>query len=111
GAFTRAFAGAEEGEVDRKGLSALISEGPVTFLDVRGKESFAREHIKDALNLPLTEMTEKTLPELLPDRDARIVLVCDNSFFPTRMISLSLQAFPVLKANGYKNVYMLNLWK
>ncbi len=99
-----------ESELDLAGFVNLKKQGPLVVLDVRSKESFAARHLKESVNLPLTDLTEKTLPQAVPDKNARIVLVCDYSFFPTRMMSMTLQAYPVLKINGYKNIYRLNLW-
>ncbi len=98
-------------ELDMPGFVALKEKGAVTVLDVRSVDSFARRHLAGSVNAPLTGLTEKNLPVLAPDRDAPVVLVCDYSFFPTRMISMTLQAYPVLKSNGYKKIYRLNLWQ
>ncbi len=98
-------------ELDLPGFVALKEKGAVTVLDVRSADSFARRHLAGSVNAPLTGLTEKNLPALAPDKDAPVVLVCDYSFFPTRMISMTLQAYPVLKTNGYKKIYRLNLWQ
>lgn len=82
----------------------------VVVLDVRSKESFERRHLKGSVSAPLTDLTEKTLPGLVPDKDSEVVLVCDYSFMPVRMLSMTIQAYPVLKANGYSNIHRLNLW-
>ena len=92
-------------------LALRAAEPSLTVLDVRSPEAFAYQHIAGALNLPVTEMTEHTLPKILPDRSGAVVLVCDHSFFPTRMISMTLQAWPVLRASGYTRVYRLSLWQ
>lgn len=97
-------------ELDLPGFVALQQSSKVAVLDVRSKESFARRHIKGSVNAPLTELTEKTLPALLPDKEVPVVLACDYSFQPTRMIPMTLQAYPVLHAAGYKKIYRLNLW-
>lgn len=98
-------------ELDLAGFVALKDKGAVTVLDVRGADSYARRHLTGSVNAPLTDLTEKNLPMLVPDKDAPVVLVCDFSFFPTRMVSMTLQAYPVLKSQGYKNIYRLNLWQ
>ncbi|HYD18458.1 MAG TPA: rhodanese-like domain-containing protein, partial [Patescibacteria group bacterium] len=85
-------------ELDLTGFLALKENGPVTILDVRNKEAFAERHLAGSVNAPLTDLTEKTLPVLAADKARPVVLVCDYSFFPTRMLSMTLQAYPVLKA-------------
>lgn len=97
-------------ELGASGLQGLQKGGNVVIIDVRDKESFDRRHLAGSVNAPLTGLTEKTLPAIAPDKDAPVVLVCDYSFFPVRMLAMTLQAYPVLKANGYKNIYRLNLW-
>lgn len=97
-------------ELYMEGFLKLKEAGDVVVLDVRSRESFARRHLKGSLNAPLTDLTENNLPQLAPDREAPVVLVCDYSFQPVRMISMTMQAYPVLKASGYNNIYRLNLW-
>lgn len=97
-------------ELDMKGFLKLKEAGEVVVLDVRSNESFAYRRLKGSLNAPLTDLTEKNLPQLAPDKETPVVLVCDYSFHPVRMIAMTMQAYPVLKANGYKNIYRLNLW-
>lgn len=98
-------------ELDLHGFIALKEKGAVTVLDVRSKDAYDRRRLAGSVSAPLTDLTEKTLPALAPDREAPVVLVCDYSFFPVRMMSMTLQAYPVLKTNGYKNIYRLNLWQ
>lgn len=98
-------------ELDGEGLKALRKAGTVVIIDVRDKESFERRHLAGSVNAPLTGLTEKNLPEIAPDKDAPVVLVCDYTFFPVRMLAMTLQAYPVLKTNGYTKIYRLNLWQ
>ncbi len=99
-----------ESELDLDGFLNLTRREPVVVLDVRSKEQFSARHLKKSVNLPLTELTEHTLPAVAPDKNVPIVLVCDDSFSPKRMFSMTLQAYPVLKANGYSTIYRLSLW-
>lgn len=92
-------------------IQLRAQEPALVVLDIRAAEGYSLRHIKGARNLPLTEMTEHTLPQILPDKDVPIVMVCDESFAPTRRISMTLQGWPILKANGYTRVYRLNLWR
>lgn len=110
--FIQHMQGAHEAALTLDGFAALKQTAPdLVVLDVRSKQSFDMRHMQGALNMPVTEMTEHTLPALIPDKTRTVVLVCDESFAPTRRISMTLQAWPVLKANGYTNVYRLNLWR
>lgn len=110
--FNKHMEGAREAALTLEGFVALRAEEPApVVLDTRSPAAYGYQRIKGSLNLPLTEMTEHTLPALLPDRTRPVVLVCDESFGPTRRLSMTLQAWPVLKANGYTRVYRLNLWR
>jgi hypothetical protein len=109
--FEEAMKGATESVIGREKFVSLQEEGNVAILDVRDRVSFEKEHIKGSINIPLDRITEKTLPQALPDKGTRVILVCENSFYPTRMIALTTQAYPVMKVNGYGNVYQLNLWR
>lgn len=110
--FTQHMQGAHEAFLTLDDFVALRAAEPdLAILDVRSGAAYDQRHIRGAYNLPVTEMTEHTLPVLLPDRARAVVLVCDESFFPTRRLSMTLQAWPVLKANGYSRVYRLNLWR
>jgi hypothetical protein len=96
------------------GLSAFLEmrkQGGAVVIDLREKEAFAQKHIAGSVNIPLTMLTQETLATAAPDKTADIVLVCDNSFFPTRRIAMTLQAWPVLAAAGYAHVFRLNLWQ
>jgi len=110
--FNRHMEGAREAALTLEGFVALRAAEPaMVVLDTRAPAAYGYQRIKSSLNLPLTEMTEHTLPARLPDRTQPVVLVCDESFGPTRRMSMTLQAWPVLKANGYTRVYRLNLWR
>lgn len=97
-------------ELDLAGFVKLKQQGPFVVLDVRSKDSFAARHLKGSINIPLTDLTETTLLQAVPDKNVPIVLACDYSFFPVRMISMTLQAYPVFRVNGYTQIHRLNLW-
>lgn len=110
--FTQHMQGAHEAFLTLDDFVALRTAEPdLAVLDVRSAAAFEQRHLRGSYNLPVTDMTEHTLPALLPERGRAVVLVCDESFFPTRRLSMTLQAWPVLKANGYTRVYRLNLWR
>ena len=68
-----------------------------------------------ALNLPFTEFTEDSLAKLIPNKDTKILIYCNNNFegspesFAAKApaASLNLSTYTSLKAYGYKNVYEL----
>lgn len=100
-----------KGELSLTGLLGLQKAGQVVILDVRSKERHASHHIKGSINIPLTELTEKTAVAALPDKKTPVAVMCDFSLAPTRMLAMTIQAYPVLHASGYENIYRLNLWQ
>lgn len=84
--------------VDRDTLKAWMEDGkPLTVVDVLSPESYAKAHIKGAVNIPLAQIGEraKDLP-----KDGRIVLYCAN--FKCRA---STRATEMLKALGFSDVH------
>ena len=93
-------------------LSAL----PDTIvLDARSAEKFAELHFRGAINLSFPDIAVDTLARTLPDKNARILIYCNNNFanapgpFPTKLptASLNLSTYVALYTYGYRNVYEL----
>jgi 3-mercaptopyruvate sulfurtransferase SseA len=87
----------------------------VIVLDARTESRYRLRHIKGAVNLPFTEFTASTLARVAPDKDATILIYCNNNFLDspaafatkTPAASLNLSTYTSLKAYGYANVYEL----
>jgi 3-mercaptopyruvate sulfurtransferase SseA len=93
-----------------------MSHEPGTIiLDARSREKYDTLHIKGAINLSFPDITVESLNRVLPDKDTRILIYCNNNFvgeekaFPTKMItaSLNLSTYIALYTYGYRNVYEL----
>jgi phage shock protein E len=93
-----------------------MSHEPKTIiLDARSREKYDTLHIKGALNLSFPDITVESLNRVLPDKDTRILIYCNNNFvgeekaFPTKMVtaSLNLSTYIALYTYGYRNVYEL----
>ena len=91
-----------------------ISREPGTIiLDARSREKFDELHINGAINLSFPDITVESLNRVLPDRNARILIYCNNNFtgaeqaFPTKRItaSLNLSTYISLYTYGYRNFY------
>ena len=94
----------------------VMSRDPGTIiLDARSKEKYDTLHIKGAINLSFPDITVESLNRVLPDKDARILIYCNNNFvgeqkaFPTKMpvASLNISTYIALYSYGYRNVYEL----
>jgi phage shock protein E len=91
-------------------------------LDARSKEKFDILHIRGAINLSFPDIDVDSLAKTLPDKNARILIYCNNNFdakaskqgtvqaaFPTKAptASLNLSTYIALYNYGYRNVYEL----
>jgi phage shock protein E len=93
----------------------MSREPGVIILDARSKEKFEELHIKSAINLSFPDITVASLKDLLPDKNAKILIYCNNNFknaeqpFPTKMpaASLNLSTYISLYTYGYRNIYEL----
>jgi len=90
-------------------------EPGVIILDARSKEKFDELHIKGAINLSFPDITVASVERLLPDKNTRILIYCNNNFrnaeqpFPTKLpaASLNISTYISLYTYGYRNVYEL----
>ena len=93
-----------------------VSREPGTvILDARSKQNFDELHIRGAINLSFSDIAVESLKQTFPDKNARILIYCNNNFqgeekaFPTKMptASLNLSTYIALYTYGYMNVYEL----
>ena len=93
-----------------------MSREPGTIvLDARSKEKYDELHVKGAVNLSFPDIAIESVERLIPDKNTRILIYCNNNFkgaekpFPSKMAtaSLNLSTYIALYNYGYKNVYEL----
>ena len=106
---------------------ALSKEKDVIILDTRSKEMYDAKHIKGAFHLNFSDFTQKNLERLIPSKDTKILIYCNNNFdddetyFPTKMyipptptpeeqltLALNIPTYINLYGYGYKNVFELS---
>jgi hypothetical protein len=89
--------GTEADHVEAPELAAWIIEGRADYrlVDLRAEAEFARYHIPTAINVPMNVLTDAGI-----GRHERIVLYSEGGIH-------SAQAWMLLRAQGYKAVYML----
>jgi hypothetical protein len=92
------------------GFAKLNGQPKTIILDLRSEKLFRQKHIKGAVNLPVSILTDKTLGTLVPDKATTIILVCEHSFAPFMTTPTVLEAFPAVRALGYQTVYILQIW-
>ena len=93
----------------------MAAEPGTVVLDARSERLFRLRHIQGAVNLSLPEFTEQTLAALIPAKDTRVLIYCNNNFkglpesMPVKAITvpLNVSTYVSLHAYGYGNVYEL----
>jgi len=85
------------------------------ILDARSRAMYDLLHVRGAINLSFPDIAVASLAHAIPDKDARILIYCNNNFanlenaFATKLpsASLNLSTFIALYNYGYRNVYEL----
>ena len=93
----------------------MSREPGTVVLDARSREKYDELHIKGAINLSFPDIAIASLKDALPDKDARILIYCNNNFrnaeaaFPSKLpsASLNISTYIALYDYGYRNVYEL----
>jgi phage shock protein E len=92
-----------------------MSEPAVVLLDARSAAKFKLRHLRGAVNLSLPDFTAEELAKIIPTRDTKILIYCNNNFlgsdqaFPSKApaASLNISTYVNLATYGYTNVYEL----
>jgi hypothetical protein len=93
----------------------MAHEPGTVVLDARTERLYDLRHIAGARNIPFPEFTAETLARVIPSRDTRVLIYCNNNFpsFPESMptkapaAALNVSTFVALRTYGYRNVYEL----
>ena len=94
---------------------SMARDPGTVILDARSERLFALRHVAGAVNLSFPEFTEATLARIIPTRETRILIYCNNNFvgapgsLPVKIAAsaLNVSTFVSLHAYGYRNVYEL----
>ena len=93
----------------------MRGEPRTIVLDARSRDRYDDLHVDGAVHLDFADITIESLARLIPDRDTRVLIYCNNNFtgaekaFPGKIAraSLNLSTFIALYSYGYRNVYEL----
>jgi len=77
----------------------LDSDDPVTIIEALPQKYFDAEHLPGALNIPHDEIQARA-PDMLPDKDAFIVLYCASNDCRNSKIATN-----TLQQIGYSNAF------
>lgn len=98
-----------------KDFLAMSAEEGTIVLDARSREKYDLLHVKGAVNLSFPDITIESLAKKFPDKNARILIYCNNNFenaevaFPSKAprASLNISTYISLYTYGYRNIYEL----
>lgn len=105
----------KERRVTEDEFLTMAAEKGTIVLDARSKAMYDLSHAEGAINLNFSDIAIDSLQKALPDKEARILIYCNNNiknspvaFAPKApRASLNLSTFIALYGYGYKNVYEL----
>ncbi|TWT32865.1 rhodanese-like domain-containing protein [Blastopirellula retiformator] len=93
-----------------------MAKDPQTIvLDCRSRAMYKLLHVKGAVNLTFPDITEEALAKVIPTKETRVLIYCNNNFQnapiafapKSKLASLNIHTFIVLHNYGYTNVYEL----
>lgn len=93
----------------------MAKDAGTVVLDCRSREKYDRLHVRGAVNLPLPDITAEELARVIPTKETRVLIYCNNNIadeprdFPAKVAAaaLNLHTFVVLHQYGYTNVFEL----
>jgi len=105
----------ESRRIDETEFMRLGGSPGTIVLDARSGEKFRELHVDGAVNLSFPDITVESLARLIPDKNTRILIYCNNNFtnaeraFPAKLpsASLNLSTYTALYNYGYRNLYEL----
>ena len=94
---------------------AAMADKSAVLLDARTASKFDLRHIRGAVSLPFTDFTAETLAKIIPAKDTKILIYCNNNFLGSPIslaskapsASLNISTYTSLRAYGYTNIYEL----
>ena len=105
----------ESRRVSEDKFLSMASDPTTIILDARSREKYDELHVRGAVNLSFPDINARSLAQVIPSKDTRILIYCNNNFtgnesaFATKIptASLNLSTYIALFSYGYKNVYEL----
>jgi hypothetical protein len=105
----------EQRRITEEQFAAMSAERGTIVLDARSADKYAMRHIRGAVSLPFTDFTAESLARVIPAKDTRILIYCNNNFLgaPRSLASkgapasLNISTYIALATYGYTNIYEL----
>ncbi len=100
---------------------AMSHEENTIILDTRSQAAYDMKHLKGAVHLDFSDFTQEKLAKVIPNKETRILIYCNNNFkddpilfasktaLPSNItLALNIPTFINLYGYGYENLYELN---
>jgi 3-mercaptopyruvate sulfurtransferase SseA len=92
-----------------------MADKTAVILDARSTSKYELRHIRGAVNLPFTDFTAETLAKMIPAKDSKILIYCNNNFIGSPIsfaskapsASLNISTYTSLRSYGYTNIFEL----
>ena len=105
----------QERRLSEEEFIEMSKEEGTIILDSRSLAKYHQTHIAGAVHLNFSDITEETLRKVIPSRQTRVLIYCNNNFvnapesFPTKRAraSLNIPTFITLYVYGYRDIYEL----
>jgi len=89
----------------------LRKQKGTVVVDLRSPEQYAQSHVEGAVQFG-ADISKEKLEKLIPSKDTTVLLYCEYSLMPVRMIALTNVSLPQFILHGYKNTYKLApIWR
>ncbi|MEQ9315753.1 MAG: rhodanese-like domain-containing protein [Henriciella sp.] len=96
-------------------FNEMKADEDTIILDTRSAFAFQSGHIDGAINLNFSDFTDEKLAEIIPSKDTRILIYCNNNFeddiepimLKRAPLALNIPTFINLYGYGYENIYEL----
>ena len=97
-------------------FNAMSKEKGTIILDTRSARAYKGVHIKGSVHLNFSDFTADKLAKVIPDKNTRILIYCNNNFkgnvrfleSKAMPLALNIPTFINLYGYGYKNIYELS---
>ena len=98
--------------VNQQQFLDALNDPAVVVLDARSAAMYRLRHVKGAINLPFTDFTAESLARVIPAKDTRVLIYCNNNFSGSPVAfaskapaaSLNLSTYTSLVAYGYGDI-------
>ncbi len=101
--------------VSEQQFITMQAEPGTIVLDARSADKYLMRHVIGAVNLPFTDFTQESLAKILPNKNTRVLIYCNNNFSgdeqalpgKTANAALNISTLVALRSYGYTNVFEL----